>query len=357
LKNKHDFFNKKKRYSHKVLLRSILLVVLFSVGFVLFCPTLTRGQSTNTASTQSNQIQSRLQSQLQGIQFENGTVYVGIWVLHIYSFQYTSGTYTFDMYVFFFWADPSVTSANWYLTNGYPINDAAKVLVASDITGRIKYEIYRVTATLNTPPDARDYPFDQINFRVSLELINVGNPVSLTWLQNATGVDPAFVNPNWKTTNIAVSTSEHSYPLGVQAPLAEMTITQTKLKPSAALASLFPPLVFCFVSVISFLFSLKDPGSVGLRMGLNTSMLITTILFQLNISSSIPPSTSVSIFGLFSICVLVFLSLNLVVTIFGFAHFVKFKNADFTLKVNRWGFVLTIILPVVLFILLYFLRA
>ena len=357
MKNKHDFFGKKKRYSHKVLLRSILLVVLFSIGFVLLCPTLTRGQATNAASTQSDQIQSRLQSQLQGIQFENGTVYLGVWVLHIYSFQYTSGTYTFDMYVFFFWTDPSVTSANWYLTNGYPINDAAKVLVASDVTGNIKYQIYRVTATLNTPPDARNYPFDQISLKVSLELINPGNPVSLAWLQNATGVDPAFINPNWKTTNIALSTSEHSYPLGVVAPLAEMTITQAKTKPSTALASLFPPLVFCFVSAISFLFSLKDPQSVGLRMGLNTSMLITTILFQLSISGSIPPATSVSIFGLFSISVLVFLSLNLVVTIFGFAHFVKFKNADFTLKVNRWGFVLALVLPVALFIALYLLRA
>lgn len=342
----------KKRQLNKLLLKSVPLSILFIVAFIFLFTPLAKSQPANTGLPKSNQIQ----SQLGGIEFGDHSMYMGIWVLHIYSFQYTAGTYTLDMYVYF-WTDPNITTANWYLTNGYPINSASKILVESNVTGDIKNEVYRITATLNTAPDARDYPFDQINLKISIELINPGYTVSLAWLQNQTGVDSAFNNPNWKTTNIELSTSRHTYPLGVEAPYAEMIITQAKLKPSSALASLFPPLVFCFVSVVSFLFSLKDPGSVGLRMGLNTSMLITTILFQLNISASIPPSTSVSIFGLFSISVLVFLSLNLIVTIVGFAHFVKFKNEKFTIRVNRWGLVISIILPVMLFIVLYSLRA
>ena len=181
-------------------------------------------------------------------------MYMGIWVLHIYSYQYTTGTYTLDMYVYFFWTDPNITTANWYLTNGYPINSAAKILVNSDVTGAIKYEFYRVTAILNTPPDARDYPFDQITLKISPELINPDYSVNLAWLQNQTGVDPAFDNPLWKTTNIELSTSKHTYPLGVQAPYAEMDITQAKLKASSAFASLFPPIIFCIVSAISSMF-------------------------------------------------------------------------------------------------------
>jgi hypothetical protein len=261
------------------------------------------------------------------------------------------------MYVYFFWTDPNITTANWYLTNGYPINAGAKILVASNNTNEIKYENYRVTASLNNPPDAKDYPFDQIDLKISLELLNMGNTVNLSWAKNETGIDNKFVNPNFKTTSINLSTSKQSYPLGREPPYAEMSITQAKIKPSSAMASLFPPLIFCIVSAISFLFSLKDPASVGLRMGLNTSMLITAILFQISISSSIPPSTSISVFGLFSISVLVFLSLNLVVTIIGFAHFVKFKKEAFTLKVNRWGFIASIVIPIVLFLILYALRA
>jgi hypothetical protein len=352
--NKH-VFRKIERQIHKFLPKAIELSILVLVAFVILCPTLTNAQPTDTGSSES-QIQSRLQSELQGLDFSNNTMYMGIWVLHIYSFQYTTGTYTVDMYVYFFWVDPKITTVNWYLTNGYPINDASKVLVNSDTTGPIKYQFYRITATMNTPPDARDYPFDQINLKISLEVINASG-VNLAWLENQTGVDPGFVNPNWKTTNIELSIIKHDYPLGIQAPYAEMTITQAKLKQSSALASLFPPIIFCFVSAISFLFGLKDPPSVGLRMGLNTSMLITTILFQLNISSSIPPSTSVSIFGLFSISVLLFLSMNLIVTIVGFAYFVKYKDVNFTMKINRWGFIISLILPIVLFTVLYLLRA
>jgi hypothetical protein len=350
-----DFFRKVKRQIYKLLPKAICLSILVFSALLIICPTLTNAQPTNTGSSES-QIQSRLKSELQSLDFSNNTIYMGMWVLHIYSFQYTTGTYTVDMYVYFFWTNPNITTVNWYLTNGYPINDAAKVIVNSDTTGPVKYQFYRITASMNTPPDARDYPFDEINLKISTEVLNVSG-ANLAWLENQTGVDPAFVNPNWKTTNIELSVVKHDYPLGIQAPYAEMIITQAKLKPSSALSSLFPPIIFCFVSAISFLFGLKDPPSVGLRMGLNTSMLITTILFQLSISGFIPPSTSISTFGLFSISVLVFLAMNLVVTIIGFAHFVKYKDVNFTLKINRWGFVISIILPIVLYIVLSLLRA
>ena len=356
MKRKHNFLGNKKTWP-KVLVVACLLGLFLLMLLALLFPSIANGQSINLTPAQADQIQSKLQSQLQGVQFANHTMYMGLWVIHIYSFQYTTGTYTFDMYVYFFWTDPNITTANWYLTNGYPINSAAKILVVSNDTSNIKYEIYRVTATLNTPPDAKNYPFDQITMNVSLELINPGYTVNLAWLKNATGVDPEFNNPTWKTTNIQLSTSEHAYPLGTEAPTAVMSITQERVKQSSAIASMFPPIIFCIVSAISFLFGLKDPGSVGLRMGLNTSMLITTILFSLSLSSAIPPSSSISIFGLFMVSVLVFLSMNLVVTIVGFAHFVKFKDANFTLKINRWGFVISIILPVLLFVVLFALRA
>lgn len=341
-----------QKHFRKVLLKAIPFCILFIIAFILFSPVMTRGQSTNVTSNQSDQIQSRLQSQLQGLEFGNQTIYMGIWVIHIYSFQYTAGTYTFDMYCFFFWTDPNISTANWYLTNGYPINSAAKILVTRNVTSGIKYEIYRVTATLNTAPDAKNFPFDQVTMNVSIEVLNPGYTVNLAWLQNATGVDSSFKNPMWKTTNIELSTSMHSYPLGVEAPNANMAITQERIKPSAAISTLFPPLMFCVVSAISFLFSLKDPPSVGLRLGLNTSMLITTILFTLSISGSVPPSTSISIFALFMISVIIFLSLNLIVTIGGFSLSMRFKDPHLALRINRWGLVFSIIVPVLIFVVL-----
>ncbi len=357
--SRYQVLKKRKSRFHKTVATSTILSIFVILALAFIFQTQASAQSTNStlSSSQSDQIQSRIQSQLQGLEFGNNKMYVGVWVIHIYSFQYTAGTYTFDMYVYFFWTDPNITTANWYLTNGYAVTAASRILVTSNYSGDIKYEIYRVTATLNNPPDAKNYPFDQITLKVSLEVINPGYLVNLSWIQNATGVDSGFVNPIWKTTNIQLSSTDHSYPLGVVAPQAQMAITQERIKPSAALASLFPPIIFCIVSAISFLFNLKDAPSVGLRLGLNTSMLITTILFILSISNAIPPSTSINIFGMFTISVIVFLALNLIVTIVGFAHFVKFKDVNSTLKINRWGFIISIILPVLLFILLFSIRA
>ena len=346
---------RRKKY-YKLLSKSILVGILLVIVFVLFSPTLTRGQPTNNNPAQTDNLESRLLSQLQGLDFGNHTIYVGVMVIHIYNYQYTTGTYTLDLYSYFFWTDPNIATANWYLTNGYPINSGSKILVTSNYSGAIKYEFYRTTAIFNTPPDAKDFPFDQITLNITFELINPGYYVNLAWLQNQTGVDSNFINPIWKTTNIALSSEAHPYTLGVVAPTAEMSITQERVKQSSAIASLFPPLVFCIVSAISFLFSLKDPPSVGLRLGLNSSMLITTILFELSISNSIPPSTSLSVFGLFTISVIIFLALNLVVTIAGFAYFVKFKDVNKTMRINRWGCLFSIIIPILLFTVLYLLR-
>ena len=329
---------------------------MFITAFVLLCPTLTRAESTNTASSQFDQIQSKLQSQLQGINFENQQLYVGAWILHIYNYQYTTGTYTLDMYVYFFWTDSNITTANWFFTNGYPIDASTKVLLSSNITGNIKYEFFRVTAVLATPPNAKNFPFDQITLKVNFEVITPGYAVNLAWLQNQTGIDPEFDNPDWKTTNVVLSTPAHSYPLGVVVPEAHMTITQDRIRQSDAIDSLFPPLIFCLVSGISFLFGLSDGESVALRLGLNSSMLITTILFLLSEKSSIPPSTSISIFSIFMISVITFLALNLVVTTYGYSHFIKFNDKKKIVRINRWGFIISIFLPLILFMVVFFLR-
>ncbi len=74
---------------------------------------------------------------------ENRTVHVGIHLIDMYNFQYQSGRWTYDMYVFFFWTDPNIQTADWYLMNGYPTYPGAKLLVDQDKNGTVKWELYR----------------------------------------------------------------------------------------------------------------------------------------------------------------------------------------------------------------------
>jgi hypothetical protein len=107
-----------------------------------------------------------------------------------------------------------------------------------------------------------------------------GNNVTLSWFSDQTGIDPQFNNPGWKTDSYVLTTSIHSYPVGVQVPRAEMVIIQQRQRASTSIAPFIPPTIFAVVCAVSFLFGLKEPGSVALRIGLNTSMLVTTLLFS-----------------------------------------------------------------------------
>ena len=68
---------------------------------------------------------------------ENDTVYVGVYVVDIYSFDYITGEYTLDLYVYFAWIDPEIDAIEWYLMNGYPIERGGEgeFLVRENKTG------------------------------------------------------------------------------------------------------------------------------------------------------------------------------------------------------------------------------
>ena len=320
-----------------------LVVVLFACALFFLQPAQTIGQLPD-------------QLGVSGVNFENNKVYVGVWLNNIYSYQYTAGSYTIDMYLYFFWIDQNISTVDWYLINGYPINPATTVLVSSDLTGDVKYEIYRVTAACSTTPDAKDFPFDSIQLIVSVELITHGQSIEFVWLENETGLDPSFVNAGWVTTSLDLTTAMHIYPLGAALPRAEMVVTQQRQLILSNIQGIIPPTIFAIVSAFSFLFNLKDASSVGLRLGLNTSMLVTTLLFNFTVGSAIPPSSSITIYGLFILSVLIFIVLNLIVTITGFVHWFYYKNEVRARNTNRWGFIVSIVLPLVFFSLLFFLR-
>jgi hypothetical protein len=319
-----------------------ILVFVFSLFFL---------QNNQTKAQASEQ-----QPQVTNVTFENDTVYLGVWLNNIYSYDYRTGAYTIDMYLYFFWVNPNLTTADWYLMNGYPVNPATTGLVSSNLTSEVKYEIYRITAACSVTPNANDYPFDKIKLVVAIELLTQGYNMQLSWLDNQTGIDPGFVNAGWRTTDLNLTTSIHVYPLDAELPRAELVVTQERQRMVTSIQTLIVPLIFAVVSAFSFLFPLKDASSVGLRLGLNTSMLVTTLLFNFAASALIPPSSTVTIYALVVTSILIFMVMNLLVTIVGFVHWFYYKNEPRTKITNRWGLIFSVTVPIVFFIVLYFLR-
>ena len=296
------------------------------------------------------------QSEIEDIDYENNMVYVGIWLNNIYSYEYTAGDYTIDLFLYFFWVDPNIKTIDWILTNGYTVNPATTNLESSNLTSEVKYEIYRVTGVFSTSPDAKNYPFDSIKLGVGVELLTHDYDIELAWLENQTGLDPRFKNAGWVTTNLELSSTTHSYPLGVELPRAEMVVTQQRQLWLYSFQDIIPPMIFAIVSAFSFFFKLRDATAVGLRLGLNTSMLVTTLLFYFTVNAGVPPSSTITLYDMFIFSVMIFIVMNLVVTITGYVQFFHFKNELRARTTNRWGFIPSLVVPSVFFLLMYILR-
>jgi hypothetical protein len=284
------------------------------------------------------------------------TVNIGVWLINMFGFQYTSGDYIADMYVYFYWTNPNITTIDWHFANGYPVTPTSVTMVGNMTSGNLKAEIYRATANLNSPPDASDFPFDKINVTIAINLIAHGNNLSLTWMSNETGTDAKFANPGWKTVKLSLENSINDYPLGVIVPKATMVLTQERQRPTQSFSPFLPPVFFAIVCAVSFLFSLKEMAAVGLRIGLNTSMLVTTLLFSFTVSNNIPPSSTTVLYTVFLVSILLFMVSNLIVTIVGVVGWIKYKDEKRTTNANKLGFLISIIVLLVAFAIFFLLR-
>lgn len=330
--------------------------LLFLVLFLLIAGLLSLGGQKTANAQASQQPPPYLAQQVPNVQYENHTVYVSLWLINIYSFDYRTGSYTFDFYVYFSWIDPNIATSNWYLMNGYETYPGAKLLVSSNYTTPIKYELYRVRADLNTPLQPKNYPFDKIKLAISIELLSLDYNTSLVWLQAETGISSGFVNVGWTQPTLAVSTSTSVYPDGIRLPRADIYIIEERNTYGAIVETIVPPLIFCVVSGVCFLFQMHESSAFSLRVGINTSMLITAVLFNIAQQNNIPPVTELTFYDVFIDSVITFLAISLIVNILGYVEWMRHQDKKRVNDLNKWGFLFSIGVPILLFIILFFLK-
>jgi hypothetical protein len=340
-----------KRNCRKPLVAALLGVLIFLVILQVVGPVF--GSQANDYQTAT--AASPAFSTVDVVQSDS-TVNVGVWMINIFGNQYLTGNYIADMYIYFTWTNPNIQTIDWHFANGYPVTPTAVTLLGNATNGAVKTEVYRATANLNSPPDASDFPFDKINVTIAINMVPHGNNLTLNWLNNQTGIDSKFDTPGWKIVSYSLGTSINDYPLGVQVPRAEMVVTQERQRTAQSFSPFIAPIFFAMVCAVSFLFSLKEMAAVGLRIGLNTSMLVTTLLFSFGISSSIPPASSVVLYSIFLLAVLLFMVSNLIVTVIGVVGWIRYKDEKRTIIANKLGFVISIIVPIVAFAIIYSLK-
>jgi hypothetical protein len=276
-------------------------------------------------------------------------IYVGIYVISIGNFEFTKGTYVLDFYLVFQWENHNITPVHFEFMNG---RATSKEKIYDERTDNASEIWYRVQANLFITPEFNRYPFDSQDLKIILEDSQY-NITTITYvpLEEILGVDEQFRIAGWKIQSSTTEISIHDYPWGEDYSQLTYTI---KLERDAGLTAtklLLPPIIFCIVSGLSFFFR---ADKITHRLGLGTSMLISAVMFHLSQTSSLPPLPSLILIDKIMISVYAFLASSLFATTLIYIDEEYWKDVDYTKTVNRMGGMLTILLPFLVFGLLYF---
>jgi hypothetical protein len=278
---------------------------------------------------------------------------VGLYAISVSNFNFATGTYTMDVYITFGWANHSFDSPHFEVMNGQPAYSQAISLVYENKTGDMWVMKYRARLDLFVTPDYQAYPFDDENLVVIIEEGRYPlEELVYEWWPEQSGVDNLFSITGWRVGGFQNETEYKEYPDG-QA-FARLTVGVVMVRDSATgvVQSLLPPMIFCIVSGLAFLFTENKEGTIALRLGLGTSMVITAVMFYFSQMSSLPPANQMKLLDIYMLSVYVFLAMSLVVTALIYHHATNLNRPERISRLNRIGFAASVLVPAGVFIVL-----
>jgi predicted membrane protein len=104
--------------------------------------------------------------------------------------------------------------------------------------------------------------------------------------------------------------------------------------------------------MISFFINVELTELIALRYGLTTSMFISAVMYHFSQMSMLPGLGVLKLFDKFMIAVYLFLAATIVVTTLCYLALVMWKRPELVKPIDRYGMVVSILLPIVSFWLL-----
>jgi hypothetical protein len=166
-------------------------------------------------------------------------------------------------------------------------------------------------------------------------------------LEQESGIDPQFTIPGWSIGSPVFSVVNHSYPWGETYSLVSFNVPITKNATDSIIQTLIPPLIFCFIASISFFVKVEHSELVHLRYILTTSMFITAVLYHYSELSGLLGLGVLKLFDKYMIAVYLFLAATIVVTTLCYLVQWDWKRPELVKPINRYGMVISILVPVV----------
>ena len=293
-------------------------------------------------------------SLLPAANFSPSRMEVGVFINSINNLDFVKGTYSMDFYLHFRWTDPSIQTAHFELMNGKQSSGSNSLeKVSENKSGPVKEEWYRVRGDFAITPNIRDYPFESGTAPIKIEDAERDED-QLIYVPIGTdsGIDPQFVIPGWTIGTPAFSVVDHAYPWGETYSQLSFNVPLTKNPADSVIQTLIPPVIFCIIAMISFFIVMDHPVLVSLRYIITTSMFMSAVMYQFSQLSMLPGIGALRLFDKFMIAVYLFLSATIIVTTLCYLAQRKWKRPGLVEPINRYGLVVSILLPIVSFLLL-----
>ncbi len=218
---------------------------------------------------------------------EQEDISIGLYVLGIYDYDLSTGSYNMDFYLDFE-CNTSCDIENFEAINGRKIEDYWKS-VGSD---GLPY--YRVRALFVDRVELHDFPFDTQVLKIILE--DRSRPIEQVRIVpnlERSGIDDRISFPGWIITGWTAYSSEHYYPVyGTTYSTYVFEIGLARPREEALLV--FLP-IFFIILIVLFTFVL-GLNKLELRLGIVSSALIAAIMFHLSLASRLPPAIGYLLF-------------------------------------------------------------
>jgi hypothetical protein len=213
-------------------------------------------------------------------------VRLGVYLLSVGKFDVASGSYTADFYLTLH-SDKDMGEPHIEIMNG-------RAAAIDKIDDTPTYKQYRVQANLMANLDLRRFPWDEHDLPIVLES-SAWTDDQLVFVADTTqtAIDPAVIFVGWNVRGFDGAVSTHSYPVfNEQYSQITYRIHIARLVFISSLKTFLPVLCFLLIAFVSLLVTLERLDS---RVGMNTAMLIASVMFHLSITNQLPPSASLTI--------------------------------------------------------------
>lgn len=207
-------------------------------------------------------------------------VRIGVYLLNVGKLDIGAGTYSMDFYVSFR-CDVDCQPGSFDILNGRS--------TAEKNDDDPRFKVFRVRADLVSQLDLRAFPFDSHKLTVVFEdKLLQDHQIVYEPDPSMTGIHPSAVVVGWRLAPTwQVRIDRDPYPVyGQSYSRATFSIAVTRPKLSAFLKNLTPALI---IALSGFLALFMGPDKASQRLTLTTSALVGSVLFHINMTSSIPP--------------------------------------------------------------------